>query len=129
MIKKEYNIENYKNILHQVYKLACKKSLSNEVSNPFGTFDFDLEKIIRERTEDPLFLFLNDLDIDAIKVVQAVMYIGNSNDYANESKNEAVNKCIEDLPWGEKETEVNVIYDKKAILAEYLRSGFEKLGI
>lgn len=96
--------------------------------------DINIEDISRDYLNSKIVSFLSEQDLDSIKVLQAVMYIGR--DYINsdekKNRNEILNDFIDDLStgigWEDKEIGISTLYDKGQLCA-YLLDGFNKLDI
>lgn len=105
-------IKDCKNILQNVYKLACEYELFKD--------DIKLSK------------YLNALTFDEIKMVQTVMYIGR--DHSSNLKCGNPDAVITDYMnqlenWGSREEEIGVINEKREQLKTYLQRAFTILGI
>ena len=81
-----YSLSDYRDILFRVQELAItarsdyqathEKPNSSSVPSVEDLSFIDPEEYAEERRNNPLFIFLNRLDDEQIKVVQTVMYIG-----------------------------------------------------
>lgn len=99
---KGFCIEDYKDILFTVYRLAKERhhqerGVGNQsvLSNPIISIDEVLEK----RQDSELLDYLNSLDMDSIKVIQTVMYIGRDYEielYTDEEMENFIERKAED---------------------------------
>lgn len=156
--EKIFSLENNKDILKTIYKLSLDE-YQNERTNK-ETWEevirtIDIYEPHREREESNLYQYMNSLDMNAIKIIQTVMYIGrdytfeNAEYYYDEFDRGGVEEKREKLPvvnpefivmswlkdlsngrgWEEKSIEIEQIYSKRLRLYEYLKRAFEILGI
>lgn len=115
--------------VREVLKLLYEKEQSPSETNLSGK---ELLQKIAKRTEEPVYKYLDSLDMEIIKFIQTVMYIGR--DYSgkeektprmiyNEQKEE-----LDFVGWNTKSIEINQMMGK-APLANYLREGLSKLEL
>lgn len=151
-------LESNKEILRTVYKLSVdeyrkernsRKTWSELIRN------MDVHELYEERQKSELYQYMNSLDMNAIKMIQTIMYIGreyhseNSEYYYDGFNEEDFEQKEEKLPvsnpdflfmvwledlsnekgWEEKDVEINQIYSKHLVLHEYFKRAFKILGI
>ncbi|SFE28338.1 Protein of unknown function [Thermoanaerobacter thermohydrosulfuricus] len=77
---------NIKNILVEVIKLAEKRRIAEESKEKNKNLkDLELQSLLDESDEEnKLRDFLNNLDFEAIKTIQTIMYLGRDKDYKEE---------------------------------------------
>ena len=148
------------NILKNVYRLSIDEYKNQRKVAKDWTYiveHFDIHEPYRTRQASALYQYMNCLDMNVIKIIQTVIYIGR--DYRNENEIEeccenfeyeeaSENKSIKlkvddpdlllyawikDLIWAEgwkaKDVEIEQIYSKSLNLHIYLKRAFEILGI
>ncbi len=81
----DFSLNRYKKELWTVYKLAQDESDNHKKTritrgktegNVVGIFDIKLDENVNLRRRSDLLNYMNGLDMDTIKVIQTVMYIG-----------------------------------------------------
>ena len=142
---RQYNLKNYTEILKTVRLFALDRERKTDAEDRYtlSSFaDIDLSRIQAERNEDQLLNYLHKQTMDAIKIIQTVMYIGR--DFADQydtqqeisipvaNPDALVVGWMRDLKagtgWKSKTVEIEMIYEK-ASLGTYLSKAFEILGI
>lgn len=150
-------IEKYTDILKKVHQLAVirhKQEIKNSREDNPNDSVIDLADIRERRDESELLQFLLDQDMETIKIIQTVMYIGR--DYIQETEEENIkrmewnyeypespreapdlqspdpekllNDWLSDFRGQDKYIEANQVYEKLP-LDEYLERAFIILGI
>lgn len=156
--EKIFSLEKNKDILRTVYELSLDEYKNERKDNETWEKEIktiDIYEPYRKRQKSDLYQYMNSLDMNAIKIIQTVMYIGrdysfeNSEYYYDEFDESVVEQKGEKLPvvnpdfvltawlkdlsngkgWKEKRIEIEQIYSKRLRLHEYLKRAFEILGI
>lgn len=86
-----YSLDNYKSILSTVYRLAQEEKQKNcRVSKEsfIDLWDIDLDEIVNRRERSNLLQYMRSLNMDQIKVIQTVMYMGRDYEYPSYSEEE-----------------------------------------
>ena len=153
--QKKHKLVNYSDVLLATYKLAIERA-EHEKNNSFSICDFSLEELYKRRENDELLKFLYNLNLDQVKIIGTMMYIGrdftidSSTDYYNELEDYIEdNKLLNREPYPVRNPEV-IVEDymqdleetfgddkykwveqihQKIPLNRYLKSAFYKMGI
>ena len=129
--------ENLKEVLNKVYFLANERRIEEESTCVDGIKvdnldSLDIENLGYSKKEQELFNFLNSLDLESVKIIQTIMYIGRDHDYDKTDSYETIyeeyRKSLDSNGWNDKEIEVSQIV-QKVPLDIYLKDGFDILGI
>ena len=158
--EKDLSLAGNANVLKTVYRLSEDEYRTNiEANQGWGDMlkHIDIYAPARMRKMSNLYQYMKGLDMDVIKIIQTVMYIGRDYSYEkdieryyasceNAESSEVKNISLkvddpelllavwmEDLTWVKgwkgKSIEIEQIYSKILRLPEYLKRAFEILGI
>ena len=120
-LAKKRNLEERKNLGEEGYSFKVS-NLSDNIENVF-----EMSKEERE-----LFEFMEALDLEEIKILRTVMYLGRDGDYdKNKTQDEVYNdyrEYMDTLGWNEKRIEIDHMVSKFP-LDNYLEKGFNILGV
>ncbi len=85
---------------------------------------------LKQKREEPIYKYLDSLDMENIKFIQTLMYIGRDYDGKDHKSPEAIyreqKEGLDIIGWKSKSIEINQMLGK-APLAKYLRSGLRIL--
>lgn len=156
----DLSIAGNMDVLKTVYRLSVDEYRNHrEAENSWADMleHFDIHEPYRKRQASDLYQYMNGLDMDVIKIIQTIMYIGRDYSYERdiqryyqESEQEdnggrerislkvdnpdfLLSVWMEDLTWAKgweaKDIEIEQIYSKRLCLYKYFKRAFEILGI
>ena len=87
--EKRFSLKQYVDILLTIYHLAEKeKTKSDSTSAIVHAGSISLDEIVESRRKSDLLQYMHGLDMDMIKVIQTVMYIGRDYEYPEYTEEE-----------------------------------------
>lgn len=122
---KEFHIEDYRDILFNVYELARERSQNEEGADNTFSFTsphFDVDEIVAKRETSKLLNYLQSLDMDSIKVIQTVMYIGRDYEmepYSDEEMEVFIERQADDPEYQIPEKQI-VVSDSNKVVNEWM---------
>lgn len=124
--------------MNEIQKVICiademhSEYWENHKDGEAEEMDWDIDKLAISGKEKELFEYLSSLDYEIVKVIQTIMYIGRDTSCIREDGTYDyffTRKCMDQRGWNkDKEIEALQIAEKLP-LAEYLRSGCEKINL
>ena len=90
----------------------------------------EVYKLADETNESGLENYLRTLELENIKFVQTIMYLGRDAQYSGTTENEIYESVYNSLSWtNDPEVEINQICEKIGVLREYIKNGLNILKI